>query len=160
MEFKIENTQVFGIEKAIVASGNSYRTTIRNENELNEKDIARAEKLGQVDPGTGHDTFLNACLVTMDITAPLYWWKQAQRYHWLEFVSSQSTMHCVLKFDLKNQCVDNVDEKIIDNAKDIWTTDFWRASLGDSYKSKASSSAKGVKKKKSYPLISYLKHIL
>lgn len=58
MEFKIENTQVFGIEKAIVASGNSYRTTIRNENELNEKDIARAEKLGQVDPGTGHDTFL------------------------------------------------------------------------------------------------------
>ena len=114
MEFKIENTQVFGIEKAIVASGNSYRTTIRNENELNEKDITRAEKLGQVDPGTGHDTFLNACLVTMDITAPLYWWKQAQRYHWLEFVSSQSTMHCVLKFDLKNQCVDNVDEKIID----------------------------------------------
>lgn len=32
------------------------------------------------------------------------------------------------------------------NAKDIWSTDFWRASLGDSYNSKASSSAKGVKK--------------
>ena len=114
MEFKIENTKVYGIEKAIVASGNSYRTNIRDESELDEKDNIRASKLGQVDPGTGHDTFLNACLVTMDIVAPLYWWKQAQRYHWLEFVSSQSTMHCVLKFDIKNQCTNNVDPRIID----------------------------------------------
>ena len=88
MEFKIENTKVYGIEKAVVASGNSYRTNIRDESELDEKDNIRATKLGQVAPGTGHDTFLNACLVTMDIVAPLYWWKQAQRYHWLEFVSS------------------------------------------------------------------------
>lgn len=114
MEFKIENTKVYGIEKAIVASGNSYRTSLRDESELDEKDNIRAIKLGQVAPGTGHDTFLNACLVTMDIVAPLYWWKQAQRYHWLEFVSSQSTMHCVLKFDIKNQCTNNVDLRIID----------------------------------------------
>lgn len=114
MEFKIENTKVYGIEKAIVASGNSYRTNLRDESELDEKDNIRASKLGQVAPGTGHDTFLNACLVTMDIVAPLYWWKQAQRYHWLEFVSSQSTMHCVLKFDIKNQCTNNVDLRIID----------------------------------------------
>lgn len=114
MEFKIENTKVYGIEKAIVASGNSYRTNLRDESELDEKDNIRATKLGQVAPGTGHDTFLNACLVTMDIVAPLYWWKQAQRYHWLEFVSSQSTMHCVLKFDIKNQCTNNVDLRIID----------------------------------------------
>ena len=114
MEFKIENTKVYGIEKAIVASGNSYRTNLRDESELDEKDNIRAIKLGQVDPGTGHDTFLNACLVTMDIVAPLYWWKQAQRYHWLEFVSSQSTMHCVLKFEIKNQCTNNVDLRIID----------------------------------------------
>ena len=114
MEFKIENTKVYGIEKAVVASGNSYRTNIRDESELDEKDNIRATKLGQVAPGTGHDTFLNACLVTMDIVAPLYWWKQAQRYHWLEFVSSQSTMHCVLKFDIKNQCTNNVDLRIID----------------------------------------------
>lgn len=114
MEFKIENTKVYGIEKAIVASGNSYRTYLRDEEALDEKDNIRATKLGQVAPGTGHDTFLNACLVTMDIVAPLYWWKQAQRYHWLEFVSSQSTMHCVLKFDIKNQCTNNVDLRIID----------------------------------------------
>ena len=113
MEFKIENTEVYGIERAVVNSGNSFRTTIRNTSEINEKDWARAERLGAVEPGTGHDTFLNAITVTADITAPLYWWKQAQRYHWLEFISSQSTMHCVLKFSIKDQCVKNVDERVV-----------------------------------------------
>lgn len=112
MEFKIENTKVYGIEKAVVASGNSYRTFLREE-EPNEKDWSRANKLGVVDPGTGHDSFLNGCLVTMDITAPLYWWKQAQRYHWLEFISSESTMHCVLKFDIEQQCVGETNKDII-----------------------------------------------
>lgn len=113
MDFKIENTEVYGVERAVVNSGNSFRTTIRNKLDINDKDWARAERLGSVEPGTGHDTFLNAIIVTADITAPLYWWKQAQRYHWLEFVSSQSTMHCVLKFNIKDQCVDDVDERVI-----------------------------------------------
>lgn len=114
MEFNIDNTSVYGIERAVIASGNSYRTIIRAEDDINDKDWVRGSKLGSVDVGTGHDTFLNACLVTCDITAPLYWWKQAQRYHWLEFVSSQSTMHCVLKFNIKERCTKNVDSRIID----------------------------------------------
>lgn len=113
MKFKIENTEVYGIEKAVVNSGNSFRTTIRTTDDINEKDWTRCKKLGSVEPGSGHDSFLNGCLVTMDVTAPLYWWKQAQRYHWLEFISSQSTMHCVLKFKIKEQCVEEVDERII-----------------------------------------------
>ena len=114
MEFKIENTKVYGIEEAILDSGNSFRTEFRDISDLNEKDYSRASRLGSVAPGTGHDSFLNGITVTMNITAPLYWWKQAQRYHWLEFVSSQSTMHCVLKFDIKKQCVNTVDDRIID----------------------------------------------
>lgn len=113
MKFKIENTKVYGIEEAIVNSGNSYRTLLRDVSDINDKDYIRCEKLGKVDVGTGHDTFLNGIVVTMNIIAPLYWWKQAQRYHWLEFVSSQSTMHCVLKFNIKEQCVKEVDEEII-----------------------------------------------
>lgn len=113
MEFKIENTRVYGIEKAIVASGNSYRTEIRD-CEPNEKDYKRGATLGSCLPGSGHDTFLNACLVTMDITAPLYWWKEAQRYHWIEFISSQSTMHCVLKFNISGRCTSDTKPKIIE----------------------------------------------
>lgn len=121
MEFKIENTKVYGIEEAIVDSGNSFRTEFREVKDLNDKDYARVEKLGNVAPGSGHDTFLNGITVTMNITAPLYWWKQAQRYHWLEFISSQSTMHCVLKFNIRQQCVDNVDPLILDRMeKLIW----------------------------------------
>ena len=119
MEFKIENTEVYGIEKAVVNSGNSFRTTIRTTDDLNEKDWTRCKKLGSVEPGSGHDSFLNGCLVTMDVTAPLYWWKQAQRYHWLEFISSQSTMHCVLKFKIKEQCVEEVDERIINVVEEL-----------------------------------------
>jgi hypothetical protein len=121
MEFKIENTKVYGIEEAIVDSGNSFRTEFREVKDLNDKDYTRVEKLGNVAPGSGHDTFLNGIAVTMNITAPLYWWKQAQRYHWLEFISSQSTMHCVLKFNIRQQCVDNVDPLILDRMeKLIW----------------------------------------
>lgn len=119
MEFKIENTKIYGLDEAILNSGNSYRTSFRTVDDLNEKDYLRAEKLGKVEPGSGHDSFLNGITVTMNITAPLYWWKQAQRYHWLEFVSSQSTMHCVLKFNLKEQCVKEVDDRIINIVQEL-----------------------------------------
>lgn len=119
MEFKIENTKVYGIDDAVIDSGNSYRTTFRSAADLTDKDYSRAERLGAAATGSGHDSFLNGITVMMNVTAPLYWWKQAQRYHWLEFVSSQSTMHCVLKFDVEKQCVDTVDAYIIERIKKL-----------------------------------------
>lgn len=113
MNFKIENTKVSGLERSIVASGNSFRTEIRSEEELNEKDSSRADRLGAVDPGTGHDSFLNGITVIADFTAPLYWWKQAQRYHWFEFISSQSTMHCITKFTVEERCVPETNPEVI-----------------------------------------------
>ena len=112
MKFNIQNTCVYGLDNAIKASGNPMRTVI-NHDEVNEKDINRALKLGQAVPGSGHDNFLKGIIVQFDVTAPLYWWKQAQRYHWLDFVSSQSTMHCLLKFNVREQCVKETDERII-----------------------------------------------
>lgn len=119
MEFKIENTEVFGLEKSLVASGNSFRTTMRPKEDLNDKDIIRCEKLGSVAVGSGHDAFLNGINVIADFTAPLYWWKQAQRYHWFEFVSSQSTMHCVTKFKLEERCTKDVDPRIIEIVQEM-----------------------------------------
>ena len=122
MNFKIDNTEVYGLDKAIVASGNPMRTKLNESKEMSEKDLNRAKKLGSVLTGTGHDNFLKGILVQMNVTAPLYWWKQAQRYHWFDFISSQSTMHCLLKFDIKSQCVDetnkdiiNIIEKLVEN---------------------------------------------
>ncbi|MBQ4571475.1 MAG: hypothetical protein IJB21_07250 [Bacilli bacterium] len=112
MKFKIENTQVYGYERAIKASGNPMRTVIET-SDIDDKDIARAIRLGTTKQGAGHDNFLKGILVQLDVTAPLYWWKQAQRYHWFDFISSQSTMHCLLKFDIRKQCVDETDDRVI-----------------------------------------------
>lgn len=113
MDFKIINTEVFGLEKAIKASGNPMRTAL-DRSEVNEKDYLRANKLGSARNGLGHDNFLKGIIVQMDLIAPLYFWKQAQRYHWFDFVSSQSTMHCLLKFDVASQCVKETNKEILE----------------------------------------------
>ena len=112
MKFEILNTEVFGYEKAIKASGNPMRVVF-DRDELTDKDINRAYKLGATQNGQGHDNFLKGIIVQFDIIAPLYWWKQAQRYHWFDFVSSQSTMHCLLKFDISTQCVEDTNPEVI-----------------------------------------------
>lgn len=112
MEFKITNTQIYGLDRAIKASGNPMRVAI-DTSEVTDKDFVRATKLGATKSGEGHDNYLKGILVQMDVTAPLFWWKQAQRYHWFDFVSSQSTMHCLLKFDITSQCVSETNSGIL-----------------------------------------------
>lgn len=118
MNFNIKNTFVYGLDHAIKASGNPMRTVI-DSSEVTEKDISRAIKLGATKQGEGHDNYLKGILVQLDVTAPLYWWKQAQRYHWFDYISSQSTMHCLLKFDIKSQCVDETNPEILDILKKL-----------------------------------------
>lgn len=112
MEFNISNTFVYGLDHAIKASGNPMRTVI-DVSGVTEKDIKRAVNLGNCRQGEGHDNYLKGILVQLDVTAPLYWWKQAQRYHWFDYISSQSTMHCLLKFDIEKQCVSETNKEIL-----------------------------------------------
>lgn len=113
MEFQIINTEVYGVEKSLKASGNPMRTSF-DRDAVNEKDMKRAVRLGSARNGEGHDNFLKGIIVQMDLIAPLYFWKQAQRYHWFDFVSSQSTMHCLLKFNIESQCVKDTDHRVIE----------------------------------------------
>ena len=112
MKFEIKNSSVYGLDFALKASGNPMRTSL-DRSEVTEKDFARSVKLGSAKSGEGHDNFLKGILVQMDVIAPLYWWKQAQRYHWFDFISSQSTMHCLLKFDIENQCVSETNKEVL-----------------------------------------------
>lgn len=118
MEFTIKNTQVYGLERAVKASGNPMRTVI-DTSDATEADFARANKLGTTRSGEGHDNFLKGILVQLDVTAPLYWWKQAQRYHWFDFISSQSTMHCLMKFDVGSQCVPTTSKEVLKIVNDM-----------------------------------------
>ena len=64
-------------------------------------------------PGEGHDNALKGIVVLFDLTFSNKAWVEAERYHFLDFVSSQSTMHRIARFDLRRQCNRYVDERII-----------------------------------------------
>ena len=120
MEFHIENTEVYELNKSIVASGNAMRTKMANNTEdFTEKDLKRAKALGAAQCGQGHDNFLNGIVVQFDLFAPLYMWKQIQRYHFLDFVSSQSTMHKLSNFDIASQCTEDVDPVILNRYEEM-----------------------------------------
>lgn len=52
--------------------------------------------------------------VNFDLTFTNKAWVEAERYRFLEFVSSQSTMHRITKFNLREQYNEYVDPRIID----------------------------------------------
>jgi hypothetical protein len=68
--------------------------------DANESDVKRAVKLANTPVGSGHNNFLCGIRVSFDLTVPRYIWQEAQRYHWFDIVSSQSTMHKITEMDL------------------------------------------------------------
>ena len=101
----IKNTEVFGLERAIRASGNPMTigeidTIVKKQHIMNgmyqyntDNEKTRARKLGSAERGSGHDNFLSGIIVSADVCFPNYWLKEFQRYHFAQIVSSQSTMH-------------------------------------------------------------------
>lgn len=55
----------------------------------------------------GHDKFLRQIGVILDITAPLYWWKQMDTYKVGTVAQSESTMHTLLKNPITNDCFES-----------------------------------------------------
>ncbi|WP_099467878.1 hypothetical protein [Konateibacter massiliensis] len=113
---KIENTRVYGIENAISVSKFPMATDVSKCDEYLGKNTA---KLSSCKPGTGHDQFTHGIIVQFNLTASNKFWTEAQRYHWLEFISSQSTMHKITQFDIKQQCNRYVDEFIVERLQTL-----------------------------------------
>lgn len=107
---KIENTRVYNLEESFKTAKYPKAVDI----DTLTTDLTDGIKaLGQVPTGTGHDNFLKGIVVYFDMTFSNKAWAEAERYHFLEFVSSQSTMHKINKFDIKSQCNRYVDERCI-----------------------------------------------
>ena len=107
----ISNINVYGIENAI--RGSKFPMSVDIES-LNSDIVERTKKLGQSPVGAAHDQFLTGCLVQFDLTFTVKAWTEAERYHFFDFISSQSTMHRISKFDLDNQYIEYVDPRIIE----------------------------------------------
>ena len=116
---KIENLKVYDLEESLIASGYRMRTDTEPK-ELEEKDIRRACSLTRASNGNGaHGQFLTGIRVNFDLTCSNKMWVEAERYRFLEFVSSQSTMHRIAKFDLDKAFNGYVDPRLIEVVKDL-----------------------------------------
>ena len=57
-------------------------------------------------------------MVQFDLTFTVKAWTEAERYHFLEFISSQSTMHRIASFDLDSQYSPYVDPRMVEIMKE------------------------------------------
>ena len=96
---KVERVSVVNMENAIRGARNPMNSWARMDSYYNEKgeyilgenDLALASKLAVA--GSDHRKFLRQIIVSMDITAPLYWWKEFDTYKVGTVANSCSTMH-------------------------------------------------------------------
>lgn len=107
----ISNLQIYGFDNAI--RGSKF-PMITNINEAT-SDITRTSYvLAQSERGSGHDQYLTGVIAQFDLTFTVKAWTEAERYHFFDFISSQSTMHRISKFDLTKQYSEYVDKRMID----------------------------------------------
>lgn len=108
--FVISNVEVYGLEESVRASKYPKAVDI---SKCTDEVTDTVKSLAGCQTGTGHDQFLTGIVVQFDLTLSLKAWPEAERYHFLEFVSSQSTMHRITSFDIEKQCNEYVDHDII-----------------------------------------------
>ena len=98
---KINNVNIYGLNESIRAAKFPMSTNIST---ITDELTEGIERLAGASIGSGHDNWLNGVIVQYDLTASLKFWPQLQRYHFVDFVSSQSTMHRITKFNIPEQC--------------------------------------------------------
>lgn len=110
----VSKVKIYDLEESLHAAGYPMRTTTQWE-ENSEATLKRAVNLSHAADWQGaHDQFLTGIRVSFDLTFTNKAWVEAERYRFLEFVSSQSTMHRITKFDVRNQYNEYVDHRIIE----------------------------------------------
>ena len=107
----ISNVAVYGLHESIRTA--KYPKAV-NLDSLNTELTRGIKACANCNTGEGHDNFLKGIIVQFDLTFSNKAWVEAERYHFLDFVSSQSTMHKIAKFNIKEQCNRYVDPHIID----------------------------------------------
>lgn len=109
----VSNVGVYDLDQCLHAAGYPMRTSVDWE-ETRESELKRGIHLSKAADWQGaHDQFLTGIRVSFDLTFSNKAWVEAERYRFLEFVSSQSTMHRITKFDMDNCFNTYVDPRII-----------------------------------------------
>lgn len=96
---RLERTSVMNFENAVRGARNPLNSWAKSDSFydadgnyiLGENDLALAKKLAVA--GSDHRKYLRQIFVSVDITAPLYWWKEYDTYKVGTVANSTSTMH-------------------------------------------------------------------
>lgn len=140
-EMRIFNVEISGVERSMIASGypmeskdvkiyddwtnggamliyDNYDKSVKSYNRDGELEIVKVmspiiSKLANAKSGSGHDCFLKGINVSFDISYPVYWSPQLQRYHHLDIVSSSSAMHRLTRLELSDFISKTVEPEII-----------------------------------------------
>ena len=91
---KVSNGNVYNLENAIRASKYPMATDV---DKLNSEVTDTVKKLGSQPRGSAHDNFLHGILVSFDLTCSNKMWVEFERYHFMDIVSGQSTMHRITR---------------------------------------------------------------
>ena len=115
---KIERTSVMNLENAIRGARNPMNSWAKMDSfydddgnyVLGDNDLDLGSRLAKA--GSDHRKFLRMIFVSVDITAPLYWWKEFDTYKVGTVANSCSTMHKIhaKSFDRDDFSCDRLDE--------------------------------------------------
>ena len=127
---KVTETQIFGWEAAIRGMRNPMNSWDKSDTDFSlsgmqsvngilvptvgDNDLALMHKL--VKAGSDHSKFMRMITVTMDITAPLYWWKEYDTYKVGTVANSCSTMH---KIHAKEFTLDDFSHEHLFDDEDV-----------------------------------------
>lgn len=119
---KIQRVSVMNFENAIRGARNPLNSWARSDSYydsdgnyvLGENDISLAKRLACA--GSDHRKYLRQIFVSLDITAPLYWWKEFDTYKVGTVANSTSTMHKIQakKFERDDFSHDRMDSGALD----------------------------------------------
>lgn len=124
---KIERDAVMNFENAIRGARNPMNSWNRMDSYYDEdgkfimgpNDLSLAQRLARA--GSDHRKFIRQIFVSVDFTAPLYWWKEYDTYKVATVANSTSTMHKIASkpFELDDFSHDHMNEKALESLKSV-----------------------------------------
>lgn len=109
---KFENTEIWGFKHALRGVRNpleswhksdSYVDTFNGKFMVGKNDLKLAQTLIKAD-SPSHRKFMRQIFVSVDIAAPLYWWKEMDQYKVGTTTNSTSTMHRISTTQITRDC--------------------------------------------------------
>ena len=136
---KFENTEVWGFEHALRGCRNPMASWDKGDSgyidrrfndqfHIGKNDLDLAQRL--IKAGSEHRKFLRQIFVSVDITAPLYWWKEFDTYKVGTVSNSTSTMHKLASTSITKDCFEMDDfEDVSDIDTFGFVSDWWDNSI-------------------------------